>query len=178
MKADFREILCDSSRQVIDIGVSYLESHQEIFDELLELVFSDKDIFSNRASRVVEIHSEKNSSLIKPYLEEIINRLPSFTNEGVRRNLLKIFTREYKEILSNEDLTGKLVDSCFNFLNSKKEPPSVRCYSIHILYGISKSIPEIKNELYLSIEDMIEESSSGLKNVGKKHMSKLAKEMA
>ncbi|MBI5217329.1 MAG: hypothetical protein HY958_00165 [Bacteroidia bacterium] len=171
---DFQELLVDSSRLIADIAEKQICDNPQFFGPLLRFAMQDKDEYSMRAARVVEMAVGKKPKLIKPFLGEVIEKLPRFKVDGVKRSLLKIFT-EYLDIV-NEDQLGYLVDCCFNFLKDRYEPVAVKYYSIKILYDVSNREPDLKHELILTLETLSETEKKSIIHESKRVLKRLYKE--
>ena len=129
---------------------------------------------NQRAAGVVETVVRDHPYLIGPYLEKMVSTCRDFKEDGVKRNFLKIFI----DIDFNDDLLGRVMNLCFDFINDKKnESIAVRVYSMQILYNISQKIPEIKQELILIIENEMLIGSAAWRARGSQLLRKLYKEV-
>jgi len=110
--------------------------------------------------------------LFVPYRQKIANALKKLKNEGVVRNVLKI----YAEIPLNYIKIEKsgLVNLCFDYLISQNTPVSIKAYSMDILFKITMEIPDIGTELYSVIENQLPVSSAGYRSRAQKILRKLA----
>ncbi|HQH18798.1 MAG TPA: hypothetical protein PKZ43_04525 [Bacteroidales bacterium] len=140
---------------------------------LIDLAFSNQYPLSLRAANTIEIIDSKKPELIKPYYKKIINGFPEYKIIGVKRCLLKIFTR-HTDI--KEELVCKLIDFCFAFLSSPKESIAIKAYSLQILYAISNKEDALKKELISVIFDQREKNSTSFYNFGNQFLKKLLKE--
>lgn len=129
---------------------------------------------STRAANTIEIIDSKKPDLIKPHYKKIICGFPSFKVDGVKRCLLKIFTRHTD---LDEELLCRLLNYCFERVASSSETVGVKVYSLMILYEISKQEPDIKNELATAISTQLSESSAAFKSIGNRMIAKLHKEI-
>lgn len=168
------EFLCiDSSRLNADLLVEKFEEDQNVFSTILDIMYQDTYPLSMRASRVVWLIAKKHPSFIQQYLPQFIKRMPHFKVDGVRRNILAIIV----EIpLPDIDL-GLLFDTCYNWLESDKEPISLRGNAITVLYKISGKEPELKPELIELFQAQLPCSSSGIESRIKDVLKKLQKEV-
>jgi hypothetical protein len=171
---NLEELLSDTGRLTALHAADVSMQRTEIIPELIKLAFADNYPLSLRAANTIEKIDSQEPDLIQPYYKKIIHDLPSFKVDGVRRCLLKIFTRHTN--LNDEMLLCTLLNNCFAFMASPEEPIAVKAYSLDILYQISKKIPELKNELIFAILDQLDKNSSAFKNFGNKILKKLYKE--
>jgi hypothetical protein len=168
---DLKDLLFDSSRRTADIAVGLIGDNPEIFKKFLDFALSDKGPYAMRAARVVQLSSHHHPELVRPYLKEIIHKLPYFKNDGLRRGLFKILTERSLDL--DEESFGILADTTFNCLNNPAEKPAMKVYSMEILFRISEFYPEIKPELISILEDQMPRSTVAVKSAGKKLLRKL-----
>lgn len=168
---DLKALLSDSSRRTADIAVAVAGNDPERFRLLLEFALDDEAPFSMRAARVINMISLSHPQLIRSYLTQIVSRLPGMKNDGLKRGMLKTLS-EHRYHYDEESL-GKLVDSCFVFLNDPAEKTAVKIYALDILYRTASEYPEIRPELIASIEYILPYSSKGLVSKGNKLLHKL-----
>jgi hypothetical protein len=119
---------------------------------------------------VLDLVSEEKPELIAPYLEEIIDLLPQFRHDGLKRHSMRILARSP---LPDERRLGKLIQICFDWLLSPKEAEAAKIYCMEILFRITRIEPDLKKELADSIEWRMNEETSGFKNHGQKLINKL-----
>ena len=168
------ELLSDTSRLTAINAADIAIEKKEIIPDLIKLTFTDKYPISLRAANTIEKIDLQVPSLISPYYQKILNALPSFKVEGVRRCLLKIFTRHIE--LNDEKKICLLINHCFAFISSPEEPIAIKAYSLQILYQISNKEPDLKNELIFAIQNQMDKNSQTFKNLGNKILKKLYKE--
>jgi hypothetical protein len=174
------ETLADLLRNEIlwrntDLVANLVSRQPGLFGELFRIFSGNTEPLSRRAAWALDIVSEKNPELIQPYLDEIVDLLPSFRHDGLKRHSLRILSRSP---LPSESHLGNLVNLCFNLLLSPGESVSAKVYSMEILYKISQIEPDLKKELADSIEWRMNEETPGFKNRGQKIMKKLYSEIA
>ncbi len=165
--------LVDSSRKLADFLVDDVGNDPERFNEMMQLSMRDVYPISMRAARIVTLVSEKYPELVYPHISKIISELHILNTEGVLRSYLKIITELSYPF--NDDQLGILTDMAFNWLTNPKEAIAIRYYSIEILLMVSKKYPEIGNELKSILNELLEDSSSGLKSKSIKVLNYLKK---
>ncbi len=146
----------------------------ELVSKILDLAFSDKHPISTRAANTIEIIDSKKPELIEPFYLKIIQGFPKFHTSGVKRCLLKIFTRHTD--IQNEEMLCLLLNYCFERIASADEEVGVKAYSLLILYNISNREPDLKNELIFAIKDQLPKNSKAFSSLGKRILKKLYKE--
>jgi len=159
----------DSSRLNADLLVEKFEEDPDIFRIILEVMYRDTYPLSMRAGRVVWLIAKKFPGYIDAYLPEMIEKLPDFKIDGVRRNIMAILV----ELPLPEIDLGKLFDSCYTWLESEKEPVAIRGNAITILYKISEKEPELKPELIELFESLLPCDSAGIETRIKNYLKKL-----
>jgi hypothetical protein len=163
----------DSSRLNADLLVEKFEEDSEVFRILLDIMYRDTYPLSMRSSRVIWLIAKKYPAFIRPYLAEMIMKLPEFRVDAVRRNILSILS----EVPLPEIDLGKLFDLCYSWLDSDKEPVAIRGNSITVLYQISEKEPELKGELIELFESQLPCSSRGIEARIKDMISRIRREM-
>lgn len=164
--------LTDSSRAIADLTASSVYEDRELLKVLIEISLAGNEPWSMRASRVVSICCCSYPELAKPYVSGIIAKLALLKSESARRNFLKIFSDTDIKLKSKDK--SLLLNSCFDFL-SRKYSVSVRAYSINIIYRLSKDLPDIQKELHAVLTDEMEGYSAGLRNLARKILKKISK---
>jgi hypothetical protein len=128
-----------------------------------------------RASRVVYLCAEAEPDLVKPYIDEIVEKMSSLHDQSVIRNFLHVFDY-YVDVLSEEQL-GILLRICFDFIDDSSQTIAIRTYSLKLLYLISHRVPDIKPELISIIHLHLPESDPGFYSQATKILRKLNKEI-
>ncbi|RLC54758.1 MAG: hypothetical protein DRH89_09050, partial [Candidatus Cloacimonadota bacterium] len=94
---ELEKLLVDSSKITADMAVFTIGKDPILFKKVLDFALEDKDVFAQRASRVVLLCAVKFPHLIKPHLNEIITSLPGFQNGGLKRNILRLLSQRTNE---------------------------------------------------------------------------------
>src|SRR4030042_6174179 len=144
-----KQHLCDSSRSLADLTANMIYDDITLLKPLLEVIWSDEDPWSNRASRIFSICCCRFPDLIKPYAAEIVKRLNGTQSEGVIRNMLLIFAEVPVKL--SEKSKSILMNLCFDYLEGNTAV-AIKVYSMEILYGLCHDYPDIMHELYSIIE--------------------------
>jgi hypothetical protein len=171
---ELEELLVDSSKITADMAVQTIGDNPVLFKKVLDFALEDKEVFAQRASRVIQLTTTKYPYLIEPHLDKIVNSLPGFKNGGLKRNMLRLLAHHSNNL--DEEQQSILLDVCFKNLMNSDEKPAVIVYSMDILYDISNQYPELKNELISCIENKMPVGSAGIKSRSKKMLKKLYKE--
>ena len=161
LKADFKD---QAEFAALQIG-----NDEYQFGLLMELFFSNDYRTCQRASWVLAHCIDNYPRLIEPYLSKMVNNLYKDIGDASKRNTVRAF--QFVDI--PENLWGKTIEICFRFLNSGIEPVAIKVFSMSVLYNLSELVPEIKEELKISIENQLPLSSAGFKSRGKKILQEL-----
>jgi 8-oxo-dGTP diphosphatase len=144
-----------------------------IFNKLLEYSYSQDRKLAFRSSWTLTKACDKFPELIYPHLPKIIESLPMFDNESVKRSFLRIVSLCDVGILSTRH-HGILADHCFSMLRSGYSAIAVKAYSMEILYNLSVIYPELGSELSSSIRILMEDASAGIEAKGKSILKKIS----
>lgn len=170
---DLKDLLHDSSRRTAELGVRFIGNDPDRFLLMLNFAMEDVKPFAMRAARVINMTAKIHPDFIRAHLPGLIQKLHEFKTDGLKRGVLK--TLAERSLDYDEDTLGKLVDTCFLWINDPSEKIAIKIYALDILYSSSYSYPEIIPELIASIEHIMPFSSSGVKSKGKKLLKKLYK---
>ncbi|MFC2152813.1 hypothetical protein ACFLSE_09845, partial [Bacteroidota bacterium] len=166
----------DSSRIQADMTAEAIYDNPDSFENLIELMLEDNGKIAMRVSRVVEICENYFPEYFNPFAEKTLFKLPNCKTPGVKRNILKIFTR--RDLPNNEELRGKTIELCFNWMNSCEEPIAVRVLAMMVLERTALKDQRLIPELMFTIEDILEkEDAMAIQFTGKKISKKLRKLM-
>lgn len=171
MYSDIKLLIPDSHKSTALQATAFVLKHPKMLSTFIEFAFTETPQYSMRAANVIEHCDNYNPLIIKPYLKNIVTKLPTLKIDGVKRCFLKLCSD--KDFSTNENLQIILLNTCFDWLNNKNEGIAVKVYSIIILYNISNYIPDIKQELVASIEYILPEASPAIQVVGKRYLKKL-----
>ena len=165
------EILKEHSKAYTVYLANKIGPDQEAFDELIVLFLGDEYRVTQRAAWVVTHCVEAHPWLIEKHLKPIIENLQNPVHDAVKRNTIRII----QSMDIPEELLGLTAELCFQFLNSGTEPVAIKAFSMTVLFNIVKKYPELKDELKMSIEDLLPYGSAGFKSRGRKILKSLEK---
>ena len=167
-----KRILAGNSRFNVDLVAAHIGSDELLFGELIELIHNGEPPIPQRAAWIMTAVTDNYPWLILPHLGQILKNINAYSHPGIIRCIL----RQLSMIDFPEELSGKIFDLCYNFLNDQKQPVAIRVHAMQILYNISEKEPDLKNELILIFEDLCaSETSMGIKSRVRKLLGKLNK---
>ncbi|MEZ5197950.1 MAG: hypothetical protein R2764_16660 [Bacteroidales bacterium] len=169
---DVKLLLFDSSKRTIDMATALVGNDPLAFKKILDFALKEKEeAYLQRAGRVLNQAVVQYPELITPYIDDLIFKLDDIKSIGLKRSLAKTLAERSFEM--GEETVGVLADKCFRYVNDPSEQIALRVYSMEILYKISVSFPELKQELISSIENQVPHSTVAIKSRGKRLLKKL-----
>lgn len=159
------------SKENAQIIAKYVGKSTSRFAALMQLFFHNEYRVSQRAAHAVSHCVDRYPALLQPYISRMIEHLHKDPEVAIKRNTVRLLQKQ--EI--PEESQGFLVEKCFEYLTSAKETIAVKAFSMTILHNLTHVYPELKSELKIVIEDLIQHASPGVKNRGKKILSELSK---
>ncbi len=174
-ETDWRNILADSSRSLIDSVVSLVEMKPELFVTLFELVFANEKQYSQRAARVVYYLIAGRPDLFEKYSEIILEKIPEMPDESIKFSLLKVFN--VCKLPKDEEKLGLLTNICFDLVEAKVTRIALKVYAIEVLFRISAIYPDIKRELIFLLEKYSNGAQTAFKTRARKIIISLKTEL-
>ncbi|MDQ1770329.1 hypothetical protein GQR60_03770 [Labilibaculum sp. A4] len=124
--------------------------------ELWDICISNEN-HSWRATWILDKVYDIAPDLVRLYLPQMIEIVPTLSNESKLRQYLKLISLE--PLPSN--ISGDFINYCFDTLISSTSAIAIKVYAMQILYNFSLQEPDIQNELALVIEEQMENGSAG-----------------
>ena len=156
-------LLPQSKNNVLKV-VKYIGDDRDRYAELIKYIIDNNGVTANRASWAMS-HCYDNK--VGFFIEYLSNLLPILEDEyysnSIKRNIVRVL--QFVEI--PEKHQGQVINSCFNLLNDREKPSAVLAFSMGVLHKMVKIYPELKNELKFSIEEIMPNATSGVKNRGR-----------
>lgn len=154
--------------------IAYIGDDKEKFSELMDCFFMETKDYRvpQRAAHVVSLSFDQNPEFIQPYIPKLIKHLFIPDLKGaLKRNILRIF--QFTEVPKKE--RGKVYDKVCEFLSDPKEEIAIRAFAMTVLYKITTHHPELKPELFTTIQFVLEKpnSSPAIRSRGKHVLSQL-----
>jgi len=169
-RRNFRDLLLKgNSRSYTDFVGDIVNKRPELLSELWEIYFSMEEPVSRRAAWIIDTASENKPGWVEPFLPELINKLPLFNHDGLKRHALRMISRSDFP----KGTEGELMKISFEWLLSPSESVAVKMYCIQILYRLSAKEPDILQELFDTIEFQMADGTPGFRGIGSKMMRKI-----
>ncbi|RLD44740.1 MAG: hypothetical protein DRI86_06725 [Bacteroidetes bacterium] len=165
-------IINDISKDNINAIIKNNKVNQEMIDLLWKISISNVHPQSWRAAWMLfHLLNNSNKEYIRPYLDQMLDLLNTFTHNGQKREIMKIIL-----LFDVEEIEmGKAVNICFKILLNSKEALAVRVHAMQIIFNISIIEPELKSELKDVLKIIIQEDSPALRGRGRILLKKLKK---
>lgn len=137
---------------------------KDLFDEVFNLIFCDNPRISWHAAWVIDHVSEVDPGRLKIRVTEIIDNLPHLKSSSLKRHFTRMLLRQKIPT----DKAGRLVDVLYKLL-LPSEATAVRANSMHLLYKLALTEPDLQAELCSTIHSLLEtERSAGMVSAGNK----------
>ena len=162
-------IMAEHSRHQADFIVDIVLSQPSYLDELLHIVFQNREPISRRASWPLRIISERDINILESHVPVIIKRLPEIDNVAIQRAFLAILVN----VKIPKENYGELLQFTCEILLNPGSPVASLIYSTDIFYKISINEPELLNELKLMLEQLLPYGSAGVKSKCRKTIKKI-----
>jgi len=167
---DFYKILNKGvSKNAMKLIADEIIKYPEKIDELLKEIFADKKGTSWRAAYVLDLLCDKDFSFFENNKEQLIDFLFRTKDASIHRHLCKLSSRT--EI--PEEKQGVMLNFCTNQIFSDKVRVAVKVHCIEIFYNISTKQPDLKPELELIINEVIDNNTVAFSCRAKKILKKL-----
>ena len=133
--------------------IAYIGNDAHRLAELMACFFDKEWRICQRAAWAVGLIGEKQPTLIEPYLEQILLNLKQPHHEAILRNTMRLL-HSLPDI--PDAVLGLAADAAFRYLEDPSVSIAVRAFSIRVLGKICKKEPDLKEELRILLEDMLE----------------------
>ncbi|HMF73487.1 MAG TPA: hypothetical protein VK616_18535 [Flavitalea sp.] len=171
---DLKNLILERNSKEHIVGVArYIGDDKKLIKELMECYFSTELKVASRASWIAGYVATAYPGCLVPYVSKIVNGFDKDQfNDTLKRNSLRLLL----ELKISKRFHGKLMNKCFEYLESFDAPPAVKANAMSILDNLSKLYPEIKAELKLVIDSRFSIESPAFKSRARKISSPPAKE--
>lgn len=154
-----------TSQSIID----YIEKHPVSLTELIDCLFDKNIRICQRAAGPLDQISKLFPDLILPYLPVMIKNLENPIHDTIVRNTI----RSWQNLSIPEEYQGIVFEKCLSYVTDPKAAIAIRVFSMTVCAHIAINIPELKEELYITINDHLEMGSPGILNRGTKILKAL-----
>lgn len=148
------EILKEHSKQNSEAIAAWVSKSPQRVAQLMDLFLHDEYRVVQRLAQVVGKLADTHPQQVAPWLPQLVRRMNEpGVHVAVKRNVVR--TLQYVDI--PETLHGEVMNTCFDLLADPSETVAVRVFSMTVLDRLSAQYPEIRQELKVIIEDVLEQ---------------------
>lgn len=162
----------EHSKRATNLIINYVGSNAKRFNELLDLILGNDKILAQRASWPLGYIIEQHPEIAEPHWNLLLNKLAESPHvaytRAVYRGLSTIKT------LPNE-IHGKVVDLCMNCIISINQPTAARVYAMYTMLNMVHIYPDLKEELWLRVEPLLQHELPSIRAASKKVIKQLQK---
>ena len=157
------------SRRHMEYVAHCIGDNENEFQRLMTIVLHGREPVVQRAAWAMDACLYVHPELLSPYVETLMDALPHFRNDGVKRQVVKALA--VRDI--PENLEGQLADLCFRWLQSPVVPVGIKVHCMQILANITARHPDLAVELQAVINELIPRNSAGFVSRGRKILKNL-----
>jgi hypothetical protein len=155
----------EHSKKQTDRIVRYIGDDPTRFAVLMALFFKGEYRITQRAAWPLSYCVRAHPALIGPYFKRLLDNL-------ARKDIHVAVIRNTLRLLQDVDIPkrfhGRIMSTCFDFIQSPETPIALKVFSLTILANLSSVYPEIRGELKLIIEEQWEHATPGFRSRAKK----------
>ncbi len=152
------------SRANADNIVKLFQNNAFSLEELFLAIEMCEEPYSQRAAWPMGIILAEQPQSGLPFIYRMFKLLDKKNHPSVRRLIMGYFAI----IQIPEDLEGPLYDKCFAWVTDLSLPATIPIFSMQIMYNIGLKYPELHDELYLIIKDLMPFAKGGVYSRSKK----------
>jgi hypothetical protein len=155
------EILKEHSKTQCTKLVNWVGDSQKRFDELFALFIEGEYRVCQRAAWPLSYCVINHPFIIKKHLSSLLKNLEKpGLHDAIKRNTLRLL--QYVETPVKHH--GKIMQLCFEYLQSATEPVAVKVFALTVLGNLAKKYPEIIPEIKLVIEEQLPNQTAAFKS--------------
>jgi len=155
----------EHSKSQCDKIVAYIGNDKKKFAWLMKIFLTGENRDVQRAAWPLSYCVQAHPHLVEPYFKELLNMLEK---PGVHNAVQRNITRLLQTVTIPKRYQGKVMDTCFGFIESHDTPVAIKAFSLTILEKLSKDYPDILPELKLIIEERWEHETAAFRSRGRK----------
>jgi hypothetical protein len=161
----------EHSKKQTDRIVHYIGADKERFSVLIDLFFKGEYRITQRAAWPLSYCVRAHPELIAPYFKRLLDNLQ---RKDIHIAVVRNTVRLLQDVTIPQKHQGRLMSTCFDFIQSPETPIAVKAFSLTILSHLSKDYPDIRSELKLIIEEQWEHSTPAFRSRARKILKGLA----
>jgi hypothetical protein len=155
----------EHSKKQTDRIVNYIGDDQKRFSELINLFFKGEYRITQRAAWPLSYCVRRHPELIHPYFKPLLDNL---ARKDIHIAVIRNTVRLLQDVSIPKRYHGRVMSTCFEFIQSPETPIAVKAFSLTILSHLAIDYPEIRGELKLIIEEQWENATPAFRSRAKK----------
>ena len=162
----------EHSKKQTDRIVNYIGDDKERFAVLVKLFFKGEYRITQRAAWPLSYCVRQHPELITPYFNPLLDNL---ARKDIHIAVIRNTVRLLQDVEIPKKYHGRVMSTCFDFLQSPDTPIAVKAFSLTILSNLSTVYPEIRGELKLIIDEQWEHATPAFRSRAKRILKGLEK---
>jgi len=147
------ELSKDNSKENAERVAEWVSASHQRMEQFIHIFLTGEYRMVQLAAHALGKIGNSHPEMLYPYLEQLLKRMQDpNVHIAVKRNVVRVL--QYIDI--PEHLHGDVMNICFDLLADPNEAVAVRVFSMTVLDNLSKSYPEIRQELVAIIKDQME----------------------
>ncbi|HVU96324.1 MAG TPA: hypothetical protein VHE34_13935 [Puia sp.] len=165
----------EHSKKQTDRIVAFVGADKKRFARLIELFFKGEYRVTQRAAWPLSYCVRAHPELIEPYFKPLLDNL---ARKDIHVAVIRNTVRLLQDVAIPKKHQGRVMSTCFDFLQSPETPIAVKAFSLTVLSNLSKEHPDIRGELKLIIEEQWERSAPAFRARAKRVLRQMEKAAA
>ena len=168
---DLQQLLKDEhSKKQTDRIVNYIGNDKDRFAQLIKIFFQGEYRITQRAAWPLSYCVRRHPELITPWFKPLLDNL---ARKDIHVAVIRNTVRLLQDVSIPKRYQGRVMNICFDFIQSPETPIAVKAFSLTILSHLSADYPEIAGELKLIIDDQWEHATPAFRSRAKKILKRL-----
>lgn len=166
-----RLLKAEHSKKQTDRIVHYIGADKERFAALIQLFFSGEYRITQRAAWPLSYCVRAHPELIEPYFKPLLDNLK---RKDIHIAVIRNTVRLLQDVKIPKKHQGRVMSTCFDFIQSPGTPIAVKAFSLTILSHLSEDHPDIRGELKLIIEEQWDHATPAFRSRARKVLAAMA----
>lgn len=166
MPIDLEQLLRDEhSKKQTDRIVRYIADNKRRFAVLIKLFFHGEYRITQRAAWPLSYCVRAHPELIGPYFKPLLDNLD---RKDIHMAVIRNTVRLLQDVPIPKKYHGRVMSTCFDFLQSAETPIAVKAFSLTVLANLARDYPDIRGELKLIIDAQWEQATPAIRSRAKR----------
>lgn len=162
----------EHSKRATNLVVETIGKTPELFNVLLLMLFGKDKLLAQRASWPLGYIIEQYPEIVEPHWNLLIDKLAETPHAAYTRAVYRGLSTIKN--LPNE-MHGRVVDLCMNTITNINQPTAARVYAMYAMLNMVNIYPDLKDELWLSVEPLLHHELPSIRAACKKVIKQLQK---